>query len=391
MSRIFEEVQEHGGVRLLILGAGHYPNAQASKPKVPKLADIGSASRSAVDFATKALTDWRTLFRKPIASVDLLVNDSAHADGITFVCDGITQKKVEAPTLANIIAARTQWLTGVGKDDVLVFYCCGHGIWIPTLGRTFLASDFGADPDSVWPNAISLDSLVDGLGDKAGREQWLIFDCCANLPPQALRNSHPAANPLVEQTEGLRQTMIDTYGPLVQAVIASSSLGAKAFGVTGGRSRFLDVFIEACAGAGFQDQGSDGRWRLSLQGLEAAMSSYRFRVAKFEDRDYYTFARLTTSDAERAPVLMVRDEPASCTLLVTSDPPIKLKQCALDIFRAGARIDGQAPGPAAEERFRRTVDPYEMYKIDAVWPTELAHPPQSKERRALPPLTEVIF
>lgn len=59
MTRICEQAQANGGVRLLVLGAGHYPNAQAAKPKVPKLADIGSAAQSAVDFATYALTGWQ--------------------------------------------------------------------------------------------------------------------------------------------------------------------------------------------------------------------------------------------------------------------------------------------------------------------------------------------
>jgi hypothetical protein len=391
MTRIHEAAQADGGVRLLVLGAGHYPHAQQSKPKVPKLADIGSAARSAVDFATRALTDWRALFRKPIASLDLLVNDATQPDGVNFACVGVPPTPVDAPTLANILAARTRWLADVGPNDILIFYCCGHGIWMPSIGRTFLASDFGIDPESVWPGAVAIDRFIEGMGDKAAREQWLMFDCCANLPPQALRNSHPAANALVEATEGRRKAMIDVHGPLAQAVIASASQGAQAFGRANGRSRFMDVFIEACEGPGFRDQGQNGRWQTSLQGLEAAMATYRFRVAASEDRDYYTFARLTMSDAEEAPVLMSRDAPAPCTLLVTSEPPIKLKQGTLDIFRDGARIDGQAPGPNAEERFRRNVDPYAQYKLDAAWPAELAYPAQSKERVALPPLTEVKF
>ena len=389
MTRIYEADQAAGGVRLLIIGAAHYPHAQQTKPKVPKLANIGSAAQSAIDLATKAMTDWHALFPKPVASIDLLVNDAANADGITFACPGVTAIKVGAPSLPNIAAARTRWLDGVRPGDIPIFYCCGHGIWLPSLGRTFLASDFGADPETVWPNAISIDLFIEGMGDKAPRQQWLIFDCCANQAPPALRNSRPAVNPLVESTEGLRKTMVDIHGPLAQAVIASSSLGSLAFGRPNGRSRFMDVFVEACSGSGFRDQVDDGRWQLSVQGLEAAMSSYRFRIAPFADSGYYTFARLTTSDAEEPPVLMLRADPADCTLLVTSEPPIKVKQGTLDILKAGVRVDGQAPGPAAEERFRRTVDAFDMYRVSAEWPAELAYPALSVDRRALPPLTEV--
>lgn len=216
----------------------------------------------------------------------MLINDAMHPSGITFSCPGVAATKVDAPTLANILSARTSWLNAAQKDDVLIFYCCGHGIWLSSVTWAFLASDFGADPESVWPNALSIDLFIEGMGDKAPRQQWLIFDCCANSAPQALRNARPAANALVEATEGLRQAMVNANGSLAQVVIASSSLGAKAFGRTGGRSRFMDVFAEACVDSGFRDQADDGRWSLSIQGLEAAMSTYRFRVASSEDRAY---------------------------------------------------------------------------------------------------------
>lgn len=389
MTRIYERVQANGGVRLLVVGAGHYPYAQVAKPKVPRLADIGSAAQSAIDFATHALTSWAALFGKPIASVDMLINDRANPGGITFSCAGVPTTKVDAPDLPKILAARTRWLHGVQKDDILIFYCCGHGIWLPSVTRTFLASDFGVDSESVWPNAMSIDLFIEGMGDKPPRQQWLIFDCCANTAPPALRNARPAANALVEATSGLRQAMVDINGPLAQAVIASSSLGAKAFGRVGGRSRFADVFFEACSNSGFRDQAGDGRWNLSVHGLETAMSSYRFRVASLADRAYYTFSRLTTSDAEEPPVLMVRDEPAETTLLVSSDPLAKLTQCTLEILQEFNLLFTQAPGPGAVAPVRQTVSSFEKYTVNAVWAPPLGFPARSVVRLALPPLTEV--
>ena len=97
VTRIYDAPQAYGGVRLLVLGAGHYPNAQVIKPKVPKLADIGSAAQSAVEFANLALTDWQDLFGKPMASVDMLVNTAAEPDGINFACPGVPAQKVDAP------------------------------------------------------------------------------------------------------------------------------------------------------------------------------------------------------------------------------------------------------------------------------------------------------
>ncbi|MBZ9735761.1 caspase family protein [Mesorhizobium sp. CA18] len=386
--RIFTNPQAGGSVRVLVLGAGHYPLAQLSKPKVPKLADIASAARSAVEFAAHILTDWRPMLGKPLASVDLLVNTAQDPDGVTFGVEGVGPVKVEAPTLDNIIAARTSWLDGAMASDTLIFYCCGHGIWLPSVAKTFLASDFGSDEDAPWPKAISLDAFAQGLGDKAPREQWLIFDCCANIPPEALRDANPTPNPLVSTTSGLRTAMIDVHGPLIQATIASASLGLEAYGRQDGRSRLMDVFVEACQDAGFRDQANDGRWWITLQSLENAMSTYRYRVAPPQDRDYYTFSRLTSSDAPDIPRLMVRDKPAACTLLVTSDPALRLKQCNLDIYQHETRVAGQAAGATAQERFRHIVEPFEKYRVDAQWPQQAV---ESRERMALPPLTEVNF
>lgn len=371
----------------MVLGAGHYPFAQASRPKVPKLANISSAAQSAIDFAKYALTDWRPLFGKPLASLDLLVNDAEYPEGLTFTCAGVEPTQVEAPTLANIISARGSWLQDIKSSDTLVFYCCGHGIWLPSVGNSFLASDFGVDEESPWPNAISLDALAQGLADKAPREQWLFFDCCASTAPQALRDTNPAPNPLVSTTYGMRKTVTDLYGPLVQAKVASASPGSDAFGRENGRSRFMDVFVEACEDAGFRDQAGDDRWWLTLQGLETAIYTYRFRVASPQDREYYHFSRVTHTDSTETPRLFVRDKPAACTLLVSSEPSLRLKQCDLNIYLQKTRIDGQSAGPDAQERFRRVVEPFWNYRVDAHWPEGL----QTRERYALPPLSEVIF
>lgn len=391
MTRVYESDQPGGGTRVLVLGAGHYPFAQHTQPKVPKLADIGSAAQSAVDFATQALTHWRSLFRKPLAYVDLLINDAANPDGITFTCEGVAERTVQAPSMANIRRARGTWLDDAGPNDTLIFYCAGHGIWLPSATRTFLTTDFGSDPETVWPDAISIDLFIEGIAEKSPREQWLIFDCCANSAPQALQNARPAASPLVESVIGRRKAMVDLYGSLAQAVVASASTGAPAFGRPNGRSRFMDVFIEACSGPGFSGQCEDGRWELNVQSLEEAMATYRFRIAAPEDDPYYTFTRLITTDAAAPPILMVRPVPAPCLLLVTSDPAIRLKQCQLDILRDGTRIDGQQAGPQAEERFRRRVDPYEFYNVTAQWPPNLAFPARNERRIALPPLTKVKF
>lgn len=86
---------------------------------------------------------------------------------------------------------------------------------------------------------------------------------------------------------------------------------------------------------------------------------------------------------------MVRDNPAECTLLVTSEPLVKLTQCTLEILRDVHSLYLQAPGSNALTPFRRTVPSFDRYTVNASWDPPFGFPVQSVVRRALPPLTEV--
>lgn len=374
---------------MLILGAAHYPFAQIDKLRVPKLPNISSAAKSAVDFATRCIADWPDAFARPIASIDLLVNDAAAPDGIGFTPPGAAPLQLEAPTLVNIKAARKQWMDGAGPDDLLLFYCCGHGVWLPSVSRTFLASDFGADEDEPWSTAIALDDFRLALGDYPPRTQWLLFDCCANTPTEALEALRARANPLLQPQAGARGVMEQLHGALSQVAVAAASTGAPAFGKPGRASRFMEVLIEAFDNAGFRIQGDDGRWWLDQMGLENAMSSYALRVAPPQEEAYFTFARLTETDAPETPKLLGRTAPPTCTLLVSSDPSQRLQQCDLAISTGNPAqlVASQAAGPGALTRFRHDVAPFLTYEVKATFPEGA----QTQSRVAIPPLAKAKF
>src|SRR5262249_43151703 len=185
LMRVYESAQPEGGTRLFILGASAYVHAQVVKLRVPKLAQISSASTSAIRLATEVIGKWQNDLPKPLASVDLLVDTPEAPNGTKFTHPDGTEFDLEAPTIENIKEARKQWMEGASGKDVLVFYCCGHGIWLPSSGRTFLSASFGRDDDDPWPDAVALDDFAFALGEYAPRQQWLIFDCCNNTPSQA--------------------------------------------------------------------------------------------------------------------------------------------------------------------------------------------------------------
>lgn len=389
MTRVFSKPREAGGARLLVLGASAYPHAQEAKLRVPKLSPISSAAISAFQFAFRAIDRWEERFPKPLASVDLLVDKPEEPDGAVFTDPRGNVIKLAAPTIANIKEARKAWMAGAGAEDMLVFACCGHGLWLPATGRTFLTASFGADEDNPWSDAVALDDFALALGEYPPREQWLIFDCCNNTPPEALRALRARADALLISVEGQRGKVEAAHGMLAQVTVKSSSTGAVAFGKDGRASRFIEAFLEACDGSGCRRKEVDGKWWIDQQGLEEAIATYRLRVAPIEEEDYFTFPRVTETDAAEVPRFLSQDNEPRCTLLVRSEPPHRLKQATLTIrCRSTAEIVGsQQAGPTAVARYRQMVNSWLNYDLEATFATGVA----ARKVFTIPPLAQALF
>jgi hypothetical protein len=382
MTRIFDQPSPGGGTRLLILGASAYPEAMVAKTRVPQLTQISSAAISALNFAFQAI-QWRDRFPKLLASIDLLVNTPAAPGGATFTAPDGTSHQLDAPTMANVKAARRDWMQGVEAEDVLLFYCCGHGIWLPAASRTFLTASFGEDEDSPWSDAIALDDFAFALGEHEPRQQWLIFDCCSNTPPIALAAMRARGEPLLDSSLGQRSAMVKAHGPLTQVIVASSSPEALSFGKVGRASRFMEAFLEACTGAGCTSM-TNGTWWVDLQGLERAMATYGLRVAPPEEEDYFTFARAIQTDATEVPRLLALDAKPQCTLLVRSVPPQRLATADLAIRCGGQEVGSQKAGPGALARYRIAVSPWVDYELEAKFATGSV----TRSMFAVPPLAD---
>jgi hypothetical protein len=389
--RVYEQPRPGGGTRILILGSSAYVHAQTAKLKVPRLTQISSAAESALRLATEVLSGWEDDLPKPLASVDILVDTPQAPAGVKYTRPDGTEFDLEPPTMENVKAARKAWMKDASGNDVLIFYCCGHGIWLPARGRTFLTASFGRDEDDPWSDAIALTDFASALAEYPPRQQWLIFDCCNNTPTQALRQANANAAPLLSSTEGQRKAAVDNYGSLSQVILASASMGALAFGKVGRPSRFMEAFLEACQGAGCRKKVG-GKWWVDQQGIEEAMETYPLRVAPIEEQDYFTFTRVTETDAPGVPRLLGRTETPKCTLLIHSLPPHRLKQAALTVrAKITAQIVArQDAGPAALPRLKVSVRPWLDYDLEAYFEGQ---PPLTvtKEVFALPPFAVTVF
>ena len=252
-----------------------------------------------------------------------------------------------------------------------------------------MAADFGANPTDPWPHAIALDDFSLALGEQAPRTQWLIFDCCANTPTAALKALAARPDPLLGGQAGGRQQAEDLYGALSQVTLGSATPGAQAFGKDNRASRFMEAFLEAGDTSAYVTQDATGLWWVDQQSLEQAIATYALRVAPATDLGYFTFPRVSRTEANGIPRLLKRAGDSPCTLLARSDPPVRLTQGNLTITcpPSTAVLAGQLAGPAAEAHFRQQVPSWATYACTAEFPEG----PQVIQKLALPPLTEVVF
>jgi len=148
----------------------------------------------------------------------------------------------------------------------------------------------------------------------------------------------------------------------------------------------MEAFLEACDGAGCR-RSADGKWWVDQQGLEEAIATYRLRVAAIEEEDYFTFPRVTKTDAAEIPRLLALDGRPQCILLVRSQPPHRLKSANLTIRFNGQTVGGQQAGPQALVRYWIAVRPWLDYDLEAAFDTG----PVVRATFAIPPLAETCF
>lgn len=326
--------------RALIVGAGRYPHAQNETAARPKLNNLESVGPSIWTFVERLLKDWKNHLEGPLASVDLLLSEPAHAGGSAWPGYGVQGEVVagtviDEPTLTNIDTALTASLSGAGTQDHFLFLCCGHGFW--KTKSFFIPSDFGASVNNPWASVIDLDGFRLGLSQKQPRFQWLFFDCCRDLPDTVLSTLSPIGNPLL-QANAEELVKANRFGDLCLFGLSSAAAGRQAFGIPGQPSRFCEMLMEALDGTGAISK-RNGRWHVDDRGIMDAIRSYAQRNPQLPDPDFYKAAFPISSDMpQRMRFRSVAGEPKS-RFIAFSAP-----RAAMRTADVAVRLDGN-PAP----------------------------------------------
>src|SRR5262245_54335942 len=120
MTRIYSNPTLAAGnprLRVLVLGAGLYPNAKTQNVKRPVLQDLTSVGPSVRAFVAKLLTEWRADLTVPLGTIDLLLSETAQPNGSQWKAVGVEGEasdntEIAPPMMANVDAALDKCLEG---------------------------------------------------------------------------------------------------------------------------------------------------------------------------------------------------------------------------------------------------------------------------------------
>lgn len=352
------------GLRVLLVGAGAYPSAKDPNGKV-ELTDLTSVAPSVLALAKKLLTDWRETLTQPLLRVEVLLSDPGKPavwPGYGAAGEVAAGSPLEPPSRANIETALAATLAGATRDDGLLILFCGHGV--AKDDRYFVPGDFGGQLNP-WNTLINLDELALALRQEPPRTQWLLWDCCANIPEEILNALGTIGSSPIGRDAGLLASAIRTYGVLGQLRLASAADGLEGFGIPGSPSRFTEMLIEALDGAGC-DRRIDRKWQVYDAGIRTAIQTYADRTPALDHPDFYRFVVPASTDAPMPMRFRQLPGPPKSVLVAMSDPRDELKRAAVAVAHGGSAVQ-DLPAPQAAAVLYLRLEPEREYLVTATF------------------------
>ncbi len=262
---------EAPSTHVLLVGVGHYaygrgPGASLVGGDLEQLTSPPISARAMADWFLNSFQNRE----KPLASLSLVISE-AQPRPYQSPRDGVAIQP-PAATLDGVQDAAKCWAAraGANKENLAVFYFCGHGA---SLGQAaaLLLEDFGK-PGAEFDGAIEFDTLRGTMRNSPAIQQAFLLDCCRTNADDFYRNETTIGSRIVSIPSLMRGH--DT--PAQQFVLFPTIDGEEAFGIKDKVSAFTSSIIDAMSFAAAD--GSTGVWRTTTAKLFDAVNilvSYR--------------------------------------------------------------------------------------------------------------------
>lgn len=259
---------------VLIIGVGNYEFG-----KGPGASPVGGdlVQLSSPPISARAMADWFIgSFEqpsKPLASLSLLISEKNPGAYQPARPAGAAAVIPPGANLANVKAAAGHWAAraGANKNNLAVFYFCGHGA---SLGQkaALMLEDFGK-PGAEFEGAIDLDVLRGTMRNSPTIQQVYLLDCCRTDADDLYLNEANIGSRIVSVPSFARGHDI----PAQQFVLFPTIDGETAFGIKDDVSAFTSSILDAMNFAAADPE--TGIWQTTTAGiLKAVDRLVRYRV-----------------------------------------------------------------------------------------------------------------
>jgi hypothetical protein len=368
----------------LVIGVAGYPTAkrgQGYDQILRGVADVPCAVASA-----KRMADWlfdnKDSLTPPLASIDLLLSEApADPNRRPYPMRLQPQATIVEATNANVEERGKAWRERFKNGDCAFFFISGHGAMSGNDAVVFL-NDLNSKETDPWGAHVNISETARALkGDQRLKAAFVFSDACQEYNQRFAQVPHGSGAHIVVPQDPL--TLVNARDKVAFVTAASQGLetleGDWDVDARVKMGRFTQVLVQALDGASARQQ--NGEWVVYAESIVADLKNL-YRLRKWTD------------PFEPSPVMgqnerfsIVQHRQPKVPVIVMTQPPERLSNCALEIFlppdRSKPAIQRCDPG-------RRNF--WEVWVAASIWPHLIvATQADSKSGLAYFTPTEPIF
>ncbi len=320
-------------IHVLSIGVGDYPHvvSNSGNPDCPPFSNLISPPTSALRLC-KWLRDNEALMAMPVGSIELVTSPSILMD----VGNGPIASS--DATLDSIMDAFNRWYERCdwSKDNIAVFYFCGHGLSVG-LETLLLPNDFFQSLHSPFAKCIRLDSTMMGMLKNRANCQLFLIDCCRSQPS--------GFQPAFQSTPGVPLKELRLSDHPIQSkcstAIFAAQFGLEAFGpATASPTPFVELLIDGLANGTCAQRGPLDWFvsPMSLANKSKQLAEYRQSLSNsaFPTRTDVRHAPLFDNTFDRPFRALASPPPVATKIFVMN--PVPSSSASLVVSQRGGTI-----------------------------------------------------
>jgi hypothetical protein len=300
MTLVYERKITGSAVHALVIGVGAYPWAKPfesdpTKPEGPakpkaleNLRDLNGAPVGAKMFADWLISHADGLadgLPAPLATVELALSapssNTMHYEWKSWAIgapgdDPRPSTAVSDTDYESVEAAGERWAERLQKnrDQIAVFYICGHGMAIPGRIVALLSDVAGPCHRSAWKPLIDVEEMAGVMSHLPTlKEGYLFVDACQEVVPDMVYGEVDKSFKVGEGVQFfVREGRPGKRGisPRKVLLLVPGPIGTLTWGDDNG-GRFTRVLVEALNGAAACNYTGLGNWGVKIDKLPGAM------------------------------------------------------------------------------------------------------------------------